>query len=309
MQHCADSARHHLFLITKHKLLHFHFFTMVDYSKWDKFAADLSDDDEQEGILSQSPRVTAFEGDSGRSFNIGPSGTQLLPEPPTKSITTTTTSSSATVITASSSAAATTSSYELLSSRNGGVTNRCTWCQDRSEVILRKELPLSTKAGDIQVTFDRIESVLKVITKNSSRVMEGTVRYKFELNDEELCPIQWELVTITDPTAVEHRVLEIALKKLSPIPGAIIWWKNVFVDDPEIDVTTIPDRQMTAASKEVSGAWDEAHRLFRERVATREPITIDLGDDAEAEEAEPAQEDDDFVIVERPSSTEPSHEP
>jgi hypothetical protein len=169
------------------------------------------------------------------------------------------------------------------------------------------------------VTFDRIESVLKVTTKDSNIVMEGTVRYKFELNDEELCPIQWELVKITDPTAAEHRVLEIILKKLSPIPGAIIWWKNVFVDDPEIDVTTIPDRQMSAASKEVSGAWDEAHRLFKERVATREPITIDLGDDAEAEvkaeveagaESEPAaQEDDDFVIVERPSSTEPSHEP
>ena len=287
---------------------------MVDYSKWDKFAADLSDDDEQEGILRQSPRVTALEGEKGRSFVIGPSGTQLLPEPPMKAITTTSVSSSAAVITASSCSSSSSLSstaaapFELLSSRNGGITNRCTWCQDRSEVILRKELPISTKAGDIRVTFDPIESVLKVTTQDNNIVMEGTVRYKFELNDEELCPIQWELVTITDAAAVEHRVLELALKKLSPIPGAVIWWKNVFVDDPEIDVTTIPDRQVSQTSKEISGAWDEAHRLFKERVAAREPITIDLGEgDGDGDDADPeptAVEDDDFVIVERSSSTE-----
>ena len=49
------------------------------------------------------------------------------------------------------------------------------------------------------------------------------------------------------------------------------------MNDPEIDVTAIPGR--TQVSQEVAGAWDEAHKLFKERISTREKITVDLDED------------------------------
>ena len=68
--------------------------------------------------------------------------------------------------------------------------------------------------------------------------------------------------------------MEIVFRKVSPIPGSVIWWKNVFIGDAEIDLTAIPGRG--SASKEVATAWDEAHQLFKERIANRELIDINL---------------------------------
>jgi len=252
---------------------------MVDYGKWDRMAADMSDEEDED---DRRPRVTTFAGDQGRSVVIGPSGAHLVPQP---SAAAAAPAAATAAPSSSSSSASSSSSIFELSSRNGGVTARCTWCQDRLEAVVRKELPAGTKASDIAVTFDREGSVLTV-TRSAEVVLHGTVRYKFELNDDELCPVPWELVTIAG-----RRVLEITLKKLSPIPGAVIWWKHVFVDDPEIDVTAIPDRARSggsggAGTQDVANAWEEAHRLFKERAAAREPITIDVDEEEDDEEEE-----------------------
>ena len=266
----------------------------TNYDKWNKFASELSDNEDEEET-STKPRVTTFDSDKGRSFVIGPSGAQLMPQPPASS-----SARKAPVVVESSSVSVI--KFEL-SSRNGGRTDRCTWSQDRNEVIVRKEFPMSVKASDIHVFFDRIESLLTV-TVQKEPFLQGTMRYKFELNDDEMCPILWEVVTMTEQSGAVHRVFEMTLKKISPIPGAVIWWKNVFVgnykhhttyhthftsltpskpdpnttlsqpnhyskvltltpylihlnpilystvDDPEIDVTAIPDR---AASSSTTG--------------------------------------------------------
>ena len=194
----------------------------TDYSKWNKFASELSDNDDEEESGNTKPHVTAFDSDKGRSFVIGPSGAQLMPQPPASS-----SARKSPVVVESSSV--TVNKFEL-SSRNGGITDRCTWSQDRNEVIVRKEFPMSVKASDIQVSFDRVESALNVTVQNEP-FLQGTTRYKFELNDDELCPILWEVVTMTEQTGAVHRVFEMTLKKISPIPGAVIWWKNVFVGE------------------------------------------------------------------------------
>eukprot|EP01034_Spumella_vulgaris_P021275 gene21275-27298_t len=43
---------------------------MANYSKWDKFAADLSDSDNED----QGPQLTTFDEEGGKSIEIGPQG-------------------------------------------------------------------------------------------------------------------------------------------------------------------------------------------------------------------------------------------
>ena len=239
---------------------------MVDYSKWDKFDASSSDDDNDEE--HSNPRISSFDGE-GRSVTIGPAGVTVADKSVSTNVTTS--SSKATIF--------------QLSDRNGGKTDQFIWSQDRSEVVIRKELEVSIKAADVEVLFDVITSILSVKVKsNGSYLIYGEFRYKFELIDDELCPVQWEIVSMEDDneTKTLHRVLEITLRKLSPIPGAVIWWKNVFVGDSEIDVTTIPDRvkSNTGAGNEASRAWEEAHRMFKEKVSNQQPIVIDCDENS-----------------------------
>ena len=237
---------------------------MVDYSKWDSFGADEEDDEE----TFQGPRVTTFEGDKGRSFIIGPSGATLVKasENPLKKLP----CNSPTEI--------------ELDSTNGGITDNFTWSQDRYDVYLRKAVQAELKASNVKIDFNIADNFLSVCDRSTGIIFfQGVLRYKFEINEQELCPIQWELVTIASKSSsnkannVDQRVLEIIFKKVSPIPGSIIWWKMVFLGDPEIDVTAIAGRG--TVSTEISSAWDEAHKLFREKIATRELVSVDLDEE------------------------------
>ena len=237
---------------------------MVDYSKWNNFGADEEDDEE----TFQGPRVTTFEGEKGRSFVIGPSGASLVKASEIRTIK----------------VPCHTPVEVELDRTNGGITDNFTWSQDRYEVCLRRTVRSELKASYIQIDFNPVENSLSVGDLSTGvNFFEGVLRYKFEINEQELCPIQWELVTLASQPSSnssdrrDQRVLEIVFKKVSPIPGSIIWWKMVFIGDPEIDVTTIAGRGKV--STEVSSAWDEAHKLFREKIATRELVSVDLNDE------------------------------
>ena len=236
---------------------------MVDYSKWDSFGDD--DDENDSDVISHLPHVTTFEGEKGRSFVIGPSGVNLIPTLPThlpdqKEVPL------------------------ALNCKNGGVTSSFTWSQDRNEVRICKIVASDLKASNVKIDFDASKDKLAVFEIHPYRVIfEGTLRYKFEIDYDDLCPIQWELVrtpantTVCNEKTGDDRILEIVFKKVSPIPGSVIWWKNVFVGDTEIDVTAISGRGST--SKEVAAAWDEAHQLFKSRIASRELIDVNLEDE------------------------------
>ena len=235
----------------------------MDYSKWDSFGDD--DDENDSDVVSHLPHVTTFEGERGRSFVIGPSGVNLIhtssAHPPLQKDV-----------------------PLALNCKNGGVTSSYTWSQDRNEVRICKIVASDLKASNVKADFDASQDTLSVFEINPhSVILEGTLRYKFEIDHDGLCPIQWELVrtpvnsTVCNKNTRDNRILEIVFKKVSPIPGSVIWWKNVFVGDTEIDVTAISGRGST--SKEVAAAWDEAHQLFKTRIASRELIDINLDDE------------------------------
>ena len=240
--------------------MHIPILEMVDYSKWDSFGD--GDDESDSDAASHLPQVTTFEGERGRSFVIGPSGVNLVASlpthpPPKKDIS------------------------FALNCQNGGETSSFTWSQDRNEVRVCKIVASDLKASNVKIDFNASNDTLAVSEICPYRlIFEGMLRYKFEIDCDGLCPIQWELVKSPADPAVCHeqkgdnRILEIVFRKVSPIPGSVIWWKNVFLGDAEIDLTAIPGRG--SASKEVATAWDEAHQLFRERIANRELIDINL---------------------------------
>lgn len=239
---------------------------MVDYSKWNSFG-----DDEEEEQTFSSPRVTTFEGEKGRSFVIGPSGVNIVKAPTSAPVH------------------IKTSKRELvadfqLDSTNGGVTESYTWSQTSHEAFIRKIVPSDLKASNVSVKFEPSSGYLSASdTKSNICLFEGNMSYKVEIDaDDQIGSVQWELVTVSESSVrngqkVDHRVLEITMKKVSPIPRSIIWWKNVFVGSSEIDVTAIAGRG--SASKESASVWDEAHKLFREKIATRELINVDVGVD------------------------------
>lgn len=70
--------------------------------------------------------------------------------------------------------------------------------------------------------------------------------------------------------------MEITIKKKSPFSDATIWWSRVFENDPEIDVSTISERRVNSTFQD---NWNEAHKLFKEKIAKNIKTTIELDDD------------------------------
>ena len=97
--------------------------------------------------------------------------------------------------------------------------------------------------------------------------------------------LQWE-VTDYEPSGGQ-RVLRVTLKKETP-DIVLIWWERAFVGEEPIDTLTLPDRRHAAKATAQQDVWKEAQRLFREKVAARQPQVIDVGGGEGMDESEPA---------------------
>lgn len=232
---------------------------MVDYSKWDHI--DVSDDDEDDVDVAAtaSPCVTRL--DDGARVTIGPDGSSIIPHVSRKANC----SSSGKIETSSSA-----------NCKNGWSCDLYSWSQDRYEVKVQSSaLPLTTKASDVslKVTEKSIQ-----VTLQGMLLFGGELQHSIAIDDDDLSSggIDWEVST------GEHgRFITFALRKKSPIPGSFIWWKRLFTSDPDIDTSVIEGRSGTIGA---SDAWEKAHELFRQRVASNggQSIVIptDIDDDA-----------------------------
>uniref|UniRef100_A0A7S1Z8C0 CS domain-containing protein n=1 Tax=Trieres chinensis TaxID=1514140 RepID=A0A7S1Z8C0_TRICV len=104
--------------------------------------------------------------------------------------------------------------------------------------------------------------------------------------DEEDGECEWE---IEDPgwmgEGVVKRLARVTLHKAAPMHGVTVWWDQPLVHCPKIDVASIKGRPQGSMENAGQGdgksqqqamkeAWDEAHRMFREKVKARkkEPV-------------------------------------
>ena len=139
--------------------------------------------------------------------------------------------------------------------------------------------------GNKPIDAENTSSKGEVIIKSSNNghvLFKGHLAYSiyFPENEEE---VDWEI----DATNPNRKLVKITLLKALPMQGLTIWWSRPFLDYPEIDVVNdIEDRDHKKHSdgsdksaknhEQMKAVWDEAHRMFKEKVKNREKQSIDI---------------------------------
>jgi hypothetical protein len=229
---------------------------MVDYSKWDSFDGGSSDEE-----VDSKPHVTTLP--TASKITIGPQGCTLGNEQEIESKL----------------------RDKLLKRKDQRVNNggevvrddcRFYWTQDRYAVTLSIFINDNVRAKDIRVTLERKQLIIDdIITK--SCILSGIMQYDVQLTNEADNPYDsicdWEIVK----ECAGNKILQLTLVKKSPIPGTSFWWKNVFVGDPEIDVTQIVGR--SNSDLEASKNFAEAHHLFQQKIADMQKVDVNFDEE------------------------------
>jgi hypothetical protein len=224
---------------------------MVDYSRWDHFDVSDEDEDENEDEDSGSSGPKVMKLDEGARVTIGPEGSSVtLAQSPQK-------------VSSSSS-----NKEASISPINGWSCDLYSWSQDRYEVRVQSGvIPLAAKANEFSLIVT--ETSLRLFYKGSV-LFGGDLKYSVTIDDEDPS-VDWEIIN-----GERGRVVAFTLIKKSPIPGSLIWWNRLFIGDPEIDTSKIPGRVGTIGT---SDAWEQAHEMFRQRIAASMKDAADCSDD------------------------------
>jgi len=282
----------------------------IDYSKWDNI--ELSDDDSSSEEVEEhiSPRVTKLETpgtvtrSSDGTISVQPSS-QIInesPIPPAKNFAS---------LPKIEFVKEGLSKRETLV-RNGGEFRQdgiliAFWSQDRNEVILSVTfdpsvfsprnikvqivgvLPFSERYSAVGWTSSDKQAGSLIVTaavsnNNSSEaetLISGELPHFVHLSEGE-DEVEWEIEDcenfgIMKSDYGKSKILRITLRKAVPMSGLSVWWSQPLMHFPTIDISKIQDRGTNAEKQEaVKRSWDEAHRLFKEKISSREKEAIDI---------------------------------
>ena len=181
--------------------------------------------------------------------------------------------------------------HQRLTKNGGQFTDEATqsqiyWCQDRQEVIIHIEFDAGEiKSKDIQVIASgmvaygernaavgggdcngKLRVTAKVDNGNGNTtktLIEGELPHKIYLAEDE-DGVEWEILTEAD-----RKFVVVTLRKAVPMAGVVIWWDCILKHCPKIDLGGIEGRNKQSSNSSGDGmesAWEEAHRLFKEKV-------------------------------------------
>jgi hypothetical protein len=278
---------------------------MTDYGKWDKFAAEQTDSDEER----QAPKVQTV-GD-GQAVRIGPKGYEIGKED------THCTNNEAETHHARVEEIVTETDRQKWVT-NGARGDNYYWRQDRQEVVLVVMLDSQVKGKDIHITYDASSKALQIQDGSSGAViLSGTMKHGIDTESMtqanpqrksvlQFDPADWEVKTLstqsggtqTALSSSQHtRFIELTMRKVSPLPGAVFWWNACFTNETEIDVTKIAGRsnRSSGSAGGATGAdtdaerrayearlaqdpYVQAQKMFAERMRNSEKVELDLGD-------------------------------
>mmetsp|Transcript_21738 Transcript_21738/g.64009 ORF Transcript_21738/g.64009 Transcript_21738/m.64009 type:complete len:275 (+) Transcript_21738:1542-2366(+) len=133
-------------------------------------------------------------------------------------------------------------------------------------------------------------------------LLKGELPHAIHLAEDE-DEVEWEIETLSPSsssggsgggggagttTGTGGKFVRVTLRKVVPMPGVCIWWDSPFNNCPKIDVETIEARKRgtntagdnggKSKQEQVKEAWDEAHRMFREKVKSRKAGSTSLAD-------------------------------
>ena len=247
---------------------------MVDYSKWDHFH-DSSSEDEDEEDTRPVPHVTRL--DKGTRVAFGKEGVTLLepqqesPQPPQQS-------AAQKVPTAEEQ----TEARRRQLTRNGGEESTHLWSQTREEVHIAVFVTKGTRAKDVSVVLVPHASTTApaphlTVSVCGKAVVDADVAYPFS-DDKDALDSCYELQDFDG----ERRVCIVELRKehlLGAADSVVQWWDRALASDRRHGVEDFVDADHTDAGKarkeKWAAAWEEAHRLFREKVKNQQPAVLD----------------------------------
>ncbi|SJK86678.1 conserved Plasmodium protein, unknown function [Babesia microti strain RI] len=160
---------------------------------------------------------------------------------------------------------------------NGGIVDNCyAWGQSRFNVWAIISLPPDTKGKNLNVVLTN-ESL--TITDVSLPVVIIDKTFPFTVNSE-YDYYNWEILphcnfVNDDPfNKLFHKrvIFEITLTKLEKFEAICSWWPCFFQGDPSVDVESFKDRK--GDNKSFMKNWEEANRMFREKVANFQKIEL-----------------------------------
>lgn len=195
---------------------------MENYSKWDKFVAELSDGSDD--VEDNYPNVTKFDKEGGETIEIGKGGYKIKQDinesnlqKKEELVNDTKKENKNMVI-----------NNETL---NGCACDEFYWSQDRYEVKLSIYINDDTiKSKDISISYEKKRFIVKSKV-NMFVIIEKEFQYDIEINDTKNfvnSEFDWEIKSKElhndkDNLIEFKRVIEFTFRKKSPIPGAFIW--------------------------------------------------------------------------------------
>jgi hypothetical protein len=248
----------------------------MDYSKWDHLD-EYSDDDDQDIGDQTAPRVTRLDGPSQVTFGGGDGGESIRPpqpmvaaaDPPKPTGESVSTSTTASI---KSPAVAANGDPHQSWKASGGVETtsadrRLFWSQDRYLVCIRLELAKEEKINSVQVkgavsyanrfcAVGTVKPKLIVHSTDMACLVEGELPHPVHFAQDE-DEIEWSV----ERSSSDERFLAITLYKAVPMQDLSIWWRRPLMSFDEIEL----GKDSNKTSKEFQNAWEEAHRLFREK--------------------------------------------
>ena len=188
--------------------------------------------------------------------------------------------------------------------RNGGwfvdapTSSRVYWSQNREEVeiaVVFDTAEISTRDLCVKLTgalpyLDRKAAVggeacgrlvMSAVKSSGERkvLLDGMLPQFIHLAEDEE-EVEWEIDKFGKRT---ERVARVTLRKAVPMNGLFIWWDQPLAHCPKIDVSCIEDRYTKpvegviadhkSQQVQIKEVWDEAHRMFREKIQSKKRDT------------------------------------
>ena len=72
-----------------------------------------------------------------------------------------------------------------------------------------------------------------------------------------------------------ERVIQVQLTKWQVAENIVMWWKKLFVEEPELDVQSMEDRKDKGKGKQsFAEVWKSAEEMFKQKVRSKDKINI-----------------------------------
>lgn len=122
------------------------------------------------------------------------------------------------------------------------------------------------------------------VEQKGNIIISGILPHFVHLPEDE-DEVEWEICDC-DTFGIEKaeygectKMIRLTLRKAVPTSGITVWWSQPLLHWPKIDVSEIKDRGTNSKKQEeIKKSWDEAHRLFKQKISSREKHSINIDD-------------------------------